>query len=43
MRKIQFMAQAFKQAVISGRDSLFSWKDEKKYFATPSSPTDGLI
>ncbi len=37
------MAKAFKNAVISGRDSFLAGRMQKKYFATPSSPTDGLI
>ena len=36
------MAKAFKNAVLSGRES-FSWKNEKNYFATASSPLKGLI
>ena len=37
------MARAFKNAVISGRDSYLSGRMKKNFFATPSSPTDGLI
>ena len=37
------MASAFKNAVISGRDSYLAGRMKKKIFATPSSPTDGLI
>ena len=37
------MAQAFKNAVISGRDSFLAGRMKKNYFATPSSPLDGLI
>ena len=37
------MAKAFKNAVISGRDSFLAGRMQKKYFATPSSPIDGLI
>ena len=37
------MAQAFKQAVISGRLSFLAGRMKKNYFATPSSPTGGLI
>ena len=37
------MARAFKNAVISGRDSYLAVRMKKNYFATPSSPTDGLI
>jgi thiazole synthase len=37
------MAQAFKNAVISGRESFLAGRMKKNYFATPSSPTKGLI
>ena len=37
------MARAFKNAVISGRDSYLAGRMKKNYFATPSSPSDGLI
>ena len=37
------MARAFKNAVISGRDSYLAGRMKKKYLAVPSSPTDGLI
>ena len=37
------MAQAFKNAVISGRNSFLAGRMKKNYFATPSSPLDGLI
>ena len=37
------MARAFKSAVISGRDSFLAGRMKKNYFATASSPTDGLI
>ena len=37
------MARAFKNAVISGRDSYLAGRMKKNYFAAPSSPTDGLI
>ena len=37
------MAKAFKNAVISGRDSFLSGRMKKNYFATPSSPVKGLI
>ena len=37
------MARAFKNAVISGRDSYLSGRMKKNFFATPSSPKDGLI
>ena len=37
------MARAFKNAVISGRDSFLAGRMKKKFYATPSSPIDGLI
>ncbi|OUW10888.1 MAG: thiazole synthase [Candidatus Pelagibacter sp. TMED166] len=37
------MARAFKNAVISGRDSYLAGRMKKNYFASPSSPIDGLI
>ena len=37
------MARAFKNAVISGRDSYLSGRMQKNFFATSSSPIDGLI
>ncbi len=37
------MAQAFKNAVISGRQAYLSGRMKKNYFAKPSSPFDGLI
>ena len=37
------MAKAFKDAVISGRNSYLAGRMSKKYLATPSSPTRGLI
>ena len=37
------MARAFKNAVISGRDSYLSGRMKKNFFATPTSPGDGLI
>ena len=37
------MAKAFKNAVISGRDSFLAGRMKKNYFATPSSPLKGLI
>ena len=37
------MAKAFKNAVIAGRDSYLAGRMKKNYFATPSSPVDGLI
>ena len=37
------MAKAFKDAVISGRNSFLAGRMEKNYFGSPSSPTKGLI
>ena len=37
------MASAFKNAVISGRESFLAGRMKKSFFATPSSPTQGLI
>ena len=37
------MARAFKNAVISGRDSYLSGRMKKNFFASPSSPIRGLI
>ena len=37
------MARAFKNAVISGRDSYLAKRMKKNYFASPSSPIKGLI
>ena len=37
------MARAFKNAVISGRDSFLAGRMKKNYFASPSSPINGLI
>ena len=37
------MAKAFKDAVISGRNSYLAGRMQKNYFASPSSPTKGLI
>ena len=37
------MARAFKNADISGRDSYLAKRMKKNYFASPSSPIDGLI
>ncbi len=37
------MAKAFKNAVISGRESFLAGRMKKNYFATPSSPSKGLI
>ena len=37
------MAEAFKNAVISGRQSYLAGRMKKNFFATPTSPLDGLI
>ena len=37
------MARAFKNAVISGRESYLAGRMKKNYFGNPSSPTEGLI
>ena len=37
------MARAFKDAVISGRNSFLAGRMKKKFFASPSSPLKGLI
>ena len=37
------MARAFKNAVIAGRESYLAGRMKKNYFASPSSPIDGLI
>ena len=42
-KKPILMAQAFKDAVISGRKSFLAVRMKKKQFATPSSPIKGLI
>ena len=42
-KKPILMAKAFKDAVISGRNSYLSGRMKKNYFASPSSPTKGLI
>ena len=42
-RKPVLMAKAFKDAVISGRNSFLAGRMSKNYFATPSSPKKGLI
>ena len=42
-RKPVLMAEAFKNAVISGRNSYLAGRMEKNYLAQPSSPTKGLI
>jgi thiazole synthase len=42
-RKPILMAKAFKDAVISGRNSYLGGRMQKKFFGTPSSPIKGLI
>ena len=42
-RKPILMAKAFKDAVISGRNSYLAERMNKNYFATASSPLKGLI
>ena len=42
-KKPILMAKAFKDAVISGRNSYLAGRMQKKYFASPSSPVKGLI
>ena len=42
-KKPLLMAKAFKDAVISGRNSFLAGRMKKKYLASPSSPTEGII
>jgi len=42
-KKPILMAEAFKDAVISGRNSYLAGRMKKSHFASPSSPTKGLI
>ena len=42
-KKPVLMAQAFKDAVISGRNSFLAGRMQKNYLAIPSSPTKGVI
>ena len=42
-KKPILMAKAFKDAVISGRNSFLAGRMKKNYYATPSSPIKGLI
>ena len=42
-KKPILMAKAFRDAVISGRNSYLSGRMKKNFFATPSSPVKGLI
>ena len=42
-RKPILMAKSFKDAVVSGRNSYLAGRMKKNYFASPSSPTKGII
>ena len=42
-KKPTLMAKAFRDAVISGRNSYLAGRMKKNYFAKPSSPIKGLI
>jgi thiazole synthase len=42
-KKPVLMAKAFKDAVVSGRNSFLAGRMKKNYVASPSSPTKGLI
>ena len=42
-KKPILMAQAFKDAVISGRNSFLAGRMKKKFLASPSSPSKGII
>ena len=42
-KKPVLMAKAFKDAVISGRNSFLAGRMKKTLFASPSSPTKGII
>ena len=42
-KKPILMAKAFKDAVVSGRNSYLSGRMKRNYFASPSSPIKGLI
>ena len=42
-KKPILMAKAFRDAVISGRNSYLAGRMDKYYFAVASSPTKGLI
>ena len=42
-KKPILMAKAFKEAVISGRNAFLAGRMKKNFFASPSSPTKGLI
>ena len=37
------MAESFKNAVVSGRQSYLAGRMKKNFFSSPSSPTKGLI
>ena len=42
-KKPVLMAKAFKDAVVSGRNSYLAGRMSKNYLAIPSTPTKGLI
>ena len=42
-KKPVVMAQAFKDAVISGRKSYLAGRMKKNFFGSPSSPSEGII
>jgi len=42
-KKPIMMAESFREAVISGRKAYLAGRMQKNYFASPSSPTKGLI
>ena len=42
-KKPILMAKAFKDAVISGRNSYLAGRMKKNLFASPSSPNSGII
>ena len=42
-KKPIIMAKAFKDAVISGRNSYLAGRMKKNFYALPSSPTEGVI
>jgi thiazole synthase len=42
-KKPILMAKAFKDAVVSGRNSYLAGRMNMNYFATPSSPLKGII
>ena len=42
-KKPIIMAKAFRDAVISGRNSYLAGRMKKSFYALPSSPTEGVI